>query len=106
MLIYNTLVRGGFMEILNTELICEGKIDYCERDYRLEYYLISAKKNKMAIITYGVKINLDKGNNDTEFITIPDVMVSKENMIDLINLLYNNLVTPVSVHDVIYDYIE
>jgi hypothetical protein len=99
-------MRGGVMDIINAELICEGKIDYCDRDYKLEYYLISAKQNKMPITTYGVKINLVKENDYTEHITIPDVMVSKESMIELINLLYNNLVTPVSAQDVIYDYIE
>jgi hypothetical protein len=49
---------------------------------------------------------MTKDSGESETAVINDVLPSKASMMELINLMYKNSVTPVSAHDVIYDCIS
>ncbi|HEY5586262.1 MAG TPA: DUF6514 family protein [Ruminiclostridium sp.] len=83
---------------LNVELDCKTKELY------LEYYLIACESENFC--TYGIQISMAKDNGESETAVIHDILSSKENMIELIKLLYSNSVTPVSAYDVICDCIS
>lgn len=89
------------------ELICSKKLEINEavqydcKELNLEYYLVSCETDNS--YTYGVQINLTKDSGESETAIIKDVLPSKDRMMELINLMHKNSVTPVSAKDVIYD---
>lgn len=95
------------MKVFDMELVCAKKLEIDEvskgknNELNLEYYLLASETD--TTVTYGIQISLLKENGETETVIIPDVLASKPNMMELINRLYLNSVTPVSVYDVIYD---
>ncbi len=95
------------MKVFDMELVYAKKLEIDEvskgnnKELNLEYYLLASETN--ATVTYGIQISLLKENGESETVIIPDVLASKPNMMELINRLYSNSVTPVSVYDVIYD---
>ncbi len=89
------------------ELVCSKKLEINEsveyqcKELNLEYYLLSCETDNSC--TYGIQINMTKDSGESETAVINDVLPSKASMMELINLMYKNSVTPVSAHDVIYD---
>lgn len=89
------------------ELVYSRKLELSEaadckyRELDLNYYLVSCKSEDSC--TYGLQINMTKDGGEMETILINDVLPSRTKMIELIKLMYNNSVTPVSALDVIYD---
>jgi orotate phosphoribosyltransferase-like protein len=98
------------MKVFNIELICSKKLELNEalesksKELKLDYKLVASKEEDT--FTYGIKISLFGENGESENVIIPDVVSSKTNMVELINRLSTNLVTPVSCFDVISDYIS
>ncbi|QNU65425.1 hypothetical protein EHE19_010810 [Ruminiclostridium herbifermentans] len=91
------------------ELVCSKKLELddtleCKsREITLEYFLLSSMCEGSC--TYGIQINMTKDTGESETAIIQDVLVSRDDMIELIKLFHSNSVTPVSALDVIYDYI-
>jgi hypothetical protein len=91
------------------ELVCAKKLEVndslrCKNEQlHLEYYLLSGEDRDFC--TYGVQINMVRDSGETETVVIKDVLSSRTSMIDLIKRFYSNSVTPISAHDIIYDYI-
>jgi hypothetical protein len=91
------------------ELVCAKKLEVddtvkCKnKELHLEYYLLSGEDRDSC--TYGVQINMMKDSGETETVIIKDVLSSRTSMIELIKRFYSNSVTPISAHDIIYDYI-
>jgi len=92
------------------ELVCSKKLQLNEtlecrnKELNLEYYLVVSECENLC--SYGIQINMTKDTGETETAVIRDVLSSRTNMIELIKLFYSNSVTPVSAHDVIYDYLS
>ena len=92
---------------INMELVCSKKLEISEsveypcKELNLDYYLVSCETDDSS--TYGIQINMTKESAESETTVINDVLPSKTRMIELINLMYKNSVTPVSAKDVIYD---
>jgi len=89
------------------ELIYSKKLEFndaleCKnKELNLEYYLVASEAEDS--YTYGIQVNMTKDTGESETAAIKNVSPSKDSVIELIKLLYSNSVTPVSVHDVIYD---
>lgn len=89
------------------ELVCSKKleindaVEYQYKELNLEYYLVACEVDNSC--TYGIQINMTKDSGESESAIINDVSTSKTGMLDLINLMYKNSVTPVTAIDVIYD---
>ncbi|OPX43150.1 hypothetical protein CLHUN_28980 [Ruminiclostridium hungatei] len=89
------------------ELICSKKLEINEsvvydcKEINLEYYLVSCESDNSC--TYGIQISMTKDSGTSETAVIKDVLPTKSGMIDLIDLMYKNSVTPVSARDIIYD---
>lgn len=89
------------------ELVCSKKLELDEtlgcksREINLEYYLLACTDTEP--YTYGMQINMTKDNGEVETAIIPDILTSRDDMIELIKLFHSNSVTPVSARDVIYD---
>lgn len=91
------------------ELVCSKKLEMDEelecknKELNLDYYLVVNESDDSC--TYGIQINMTKESGESESAIIKDVLPSRDNMIELIKLLYSNSVTPITAHDVIYDII-
>lgn len=89
------------------ELICSKKLEINEsvvydcKEINLEYYLVSCESDSSC--TYGIQISMTNDSGASETAVIKDVLPTKSGMIDLIDLMYKNSVTPVSARDIIYD---
>lgn len=75
-----------------------------ERQMVLEYYVLEETDKDTQITTYGTMIRkTDEGTEETE--AVKGITHSKEVIHDIIGLLLEHTVTPVSMVDVIDDYI-
>ncbi len=92
------------------ELVCSKKLEINEsveyqcKEINLEYYLVACETDSSC--TYGIQINSTTDMGEAESEVVEDVSPSKAKMVELINLMYQNSVTPVSIKDVIYDCIS
>ena len=90
------------MELVYTKKLELNEASDCKyKELNLDYYLVACESEGSR--TYGIQINMTKDDGELETALINDVLSSRTGMIELIRLLYNNSVTPVSALDVIYD---
>lgn len=75
-----------------------------ERELVLEYFMLKDIDEVNKSVSYGAEIRkTEAGNNEIE--TVKGITDSKEMVTDLIDILLENIVTPISMVDVIDDYI-
>lgn len=75
-----------------------------EREMVLEYFILKDVDEVNKTISYGAEIRkTEAGKNEIE--TVKGITDSKEMVTDLVDILLENIVTPISMVDVIDDYI-
>lgn len=75
-----------------------------EREMVLEYFVLKDVDEMSQTATYGAKIRkADDGKDETE--TVTGITHSNEVITDLVNLLLEHIVTPISLVDIIDDYV-
>lgn len=87
--------------IYSKKLEINEAVQYDCKELNLDYYLVCCENDNS--YTYGVQVKLTKDSGESETAVINDVLPSKDRVMELINLMYKNSVTPVSAKDVIYD---
>lgn len=89
------------------ELICSKKLtineamDYQCGELNLDYYLIACELNNSH--SYGIHIKMTDKRGVCESAVINDVFTTKASVLEIINIMHKNSVTPTSAHEVIYD---
>jgi fructose-specific phosphotransferase system component IIB len=81
------------------------------KNFRLEYYIVpnQIESDGVLITTYGVQITKKQRKNGvvlTETKTIKNICMSEQQIQKLTNLLAENLVTPITLKDIIDDLVE
>ncbi|HAU85314.1 MAG TPA: hypothetical protein DCW90_07385 [Lachnospiraceae bacterium] len=75
-----------------------------EREMVLEYYVLEDFHETSQLATYGAKIcKVEEGHEETE--SIMGITSSKEVITNLVNLLLENAVTPISMVEIVDDYV-
>lgn len=77
-----------------------------QREMVLEYYLMTGTDSDNCTDYYGVQIRKhENGNVKEEVETVNGLTDSREFAVQLVNVLLENAVTPISMVDIIDDYI-
>lgn len=75
-----------------------------EREMVLEYFMLEEFYETSQSATYGAKIRkVEDGHEETE--SIMGITSSKEVITDLINLLLENVVTPITMVEIVDDFV-
>lgn len=75
-----------------------------EREMRLEYFMLKVTDEVNKTVSYGAEIRkTEAGKSEIE--TVKGITDAREMAVDLINILMENIVTPISMVNVIDDYI-
>lgn len=70
-----------------------------------QYSLIECTCNIAPVQTYGVAVSFQSAGGNTEAAQIEDIGCSQTQVEDLLQLLMKNTVTPITLHDVVEDYL-
>lgn len=78
------------------------------KEFTLEYYMVTTKSehNGITYETYGVEVIKRCALHEPESKMINDIFASRDKVRYILDVLYRNLVTPVSLVDVIVDLME
>ncbi len=90
--------------VYSKKLEINESVKYQCKEINLEYYLVACETDSTC--SYGIQINSTTDKGEAESTVVEDVFSSRARMIELINIMYQNSVTPVSIKDVIYDCIS
>lgn len=75
-----------------------------EREMVLEYFMLEDVDQTSQLTTYGAKIRkVDEGKEETE--SVMGITSSKEVITNLVNLLLENVVTPISMVEIVDDFV-
>ncbi|HEX2938622.1 MAG TPA: DUF6514 family protein [Ruminiclostridium sp.] len=80
--------------------------DQSNRELKVDYYVTNGKCRSDGadeVSTYGLKLDLYVNGKISDTVEVDDISISKEEVINLAIKFANNLVTPVSLKDVIED---
>lgn len=100
---------------ISDKVVRQLKKEFCKmmstKKFRLEYYMVEnqIETDSILVTTYGVEIMKKQRKNGvvlTETKTVKNVCISAEQIRRLIDLLAQNLVTPVTLKDIIDDLVE
>ncbi len=96
-------------KILFSEVIVPQS-EEISKEFSLKYYLVVTEKlQKGSLIeTFGIEVAkfCEPELHDVESKLIDDIFTSKEKVTDILEILYRNLVTPVTLVDVVSDLIS
>lgn len=87
--------------------ICKRSLKlHADNESTLVYYVtvdtVTNNASGIELETYGVGVTISESGETT---MIPNVTLSKTAILELIELLASHLVTPVSVHDIVCDWL-
>ena len=75
-----------------------------EREMVLEYFMLEDVDETSKLTTYGAKIRkVEEGKEETE--SVMGITSSKEIITSLVNLLLENVVTPISMVEIVDDFV-